>query len=311
MEHTPACFARHIGTWLMEPIYLNSAVSAIRSGLAPVSATLSSEHIFTAEVVGRVVRDQDTGRALYALTSDGAAIVSMDGPLMKGDSKFGGTNTVRMRRALRAASADSDVKGILVYADTPGGHVSGTAEVADDIRAIGKQMPIHVHADDLLASAGYWIASAASQISINAMGRAGSIGVVAVIEDTSKAMEAAGIKVHVRATGPHKGAFTPGAEVSEEHLDELQNMVDDINSHFLAAVKKGRGMTDAKVAKAADGRVFAATDALAMGLVDKVQSFEASLRDLKKAWATTPATPRTTGRTRALALAVDLEMLTE
>jgi len=305
--HNPACFARHTGAWLMEPGYLSRAVAAIRVGMAPTAEAGSPTICAGAKVVLDPNSPPDNPRVLYVVTVEGAAVVSLDGPLMKGDSKFGGTNTLRVRHALRTASTDPDVRGILLYADTPGGHVAGTMELAAEVAAAGKIMPVHVHADDLLASAGYWAASAASRISVNAIGQVGSIGVVAVVEDTSAAASAQGVVVHVVSTGDHKGAFTPGSPVTEDHLAELQATVDGINVFFLAAVAKGRHLSAAQVAKAADGRVFFADEALKLGLVDAVQPLEKSLADLRKAWASyTPVAKGGGPRSRAQ-LALDIE----
>lgn len=307
-QHNPACFARHIGTWLMEPQFLSRSVDAIRSGLWRQSEARAPDLL-----AGKVVFDPasrgEIPDVLYTVTNDGIAIVTLEGPLMKFDSKYGGTNTLRTRRAVRMIMQDEDVKATMIYADTPGGHVSGTMELADDLRALGKIMPVHLHADDLLASAGYWVASATGRISMNPIGQAGSIGVVAVVEDTSKAAEANGVTVHVISTGKHKGSFADGAPITEEHLAELQATVDGINAFFLAAVSKGRGISAAKLEKIADGRVFFAEEAKSLGLIDAVEPFEASMKELQRAAKSfvSPARQKTQARTRAQ-MTLDLEM---
>lgn len=296
--HNHSCFANHMGVWLMQPTWLQQAVGAIKSGVWK-PAVNSGDRVpyiakdgnlqaaITSIIAGKVVVDPMSGpnapNTLYTVTNDGIAVISLEGPMMKFDSKYGSANTMRARRALRAAVADTEVTAIMLYIDSPGGHVAGTMELADEIRAAGKSKLVHAHADDLVASAAYWAASAASKISINQIGEAGSIGTVGVIEDWSKAYAEAGVTVHVISTGSMKGAFTEGTAVTPEQLAYLQKLVNEVNTFFLAAVQKGRGISAKALGEIADGRVFMAAEAQSLGLVDAVQSFDRSMADLKKA----------------------------
>ena len=99
----PKCYARHSGFWMIEPLWFERRLIEIKSGLTPVQA--------------RAPKEDD--RPAYQMTEDGIAIVEISGPMMKGDSKYGGTNTIRTRQALRDAGRDSAVKGILLNIDSP------------------------------------------------------------------------------------------------------------------------------------------------------------------------------------------------
>ncbi len=283
--HNRQCFSNHIGAWLMEPIWFQEAVSIIKACKMPTAPQVQEE--MPAAYSGKAVRamrsDGGPGPVLYTVTDEGVAVIEMEGPMMKGYSKFGGTNTLAVRTALRASADDPDVTGIMLHIDSPGGHVAGTAEVADQVSKTKKIKPVYAHIDDLGASAAFWVASACDCISINQMGKTGSIGTVAVVEDSSKAYEAAGVSVHVISTGAFKGAFSPGAPVTADHLAYLQEMIDGINQFFLGAVQKGRGMSATKLATIADGRVFSAAKALELGLVDAVHPFDKALGEVKKA----------------------------
>ncbi len=305
--HNRQCFSNHIGAWLMEPIWFQEAVNVIKSGKMPTSPQAQEE--LPSAYSGKAVRasrsDGSAGPVLYTVTNDGVAVIEMEGPMMKGYSKFGGTNTLAVRVALRAAAEDPDVTGIMLHIDSPGGHVAGTAEVADEVRNVKKAKPVFAHIDDLGASAAFWVASACDSISINQMGKTGSIGTVAVVEDSSKMYEAAGVTVHVISTGAFKGAFNPGAPVTAEHLAYLQEMIDGINQFFLAAVQKGRGMSATKLAAIADGRVFSAAKALELGLVDAVQPFDKALAEVKKAGGAMVQYKRAGTKQAAMRLAIE------
>ena len=256
------CYARHVGPWMIEPGYFSAAVAAVRQGTWPV---------IDAAERARALDSQP----LYE-TQDGIAFVNMSGPMVKGDSKYGGVNTVRTRQALRAAAADTSVKAILLAIDSPGGTVAGTEELASEVANTKK--PVYAQIDGIGASAAYWVASQAHKVFASATTEIGSIGTVAVVEDTSGAAEMAGIKVHVVSTGEYKGAFSDGAPVSQAQLDYLQQRVDDMNTHFLQGIANGRGMDAERVAKLADGRVMIASKAKRAGLIDGVQSMDKTVK---------------------------------
>jgi protease-4 len=110
-----------------------------------------------------------------------------------------------------------------------------------------------------------------TRVTANATAEVGSIGTVAVVWDTSKAAEDAGIEVHVVCTAPLKGAFVDGAPITDEALEDLQRRVDDLNGHFLRALTRGRGLRGQSLARVNDGRIYGAAQAKRLGLIDEVQ----------------------------------------
>ena len=271
IPHTPECLNNHLGTWAIEPAWFRGSMSWLRTtGFAAAIAHPRADGAQAAAA----------GERRFA-ASGGIAMIPIYGSMMKGQSKFGGTSTQDTRRAITAAASDKSIDGIMLHIDSPGGHVAGTQELADDIAAADKIKPVHAHIDDLGASAAYWAGSQARNLTINEAGSAGSIGVFAVMYDTSGAAEAEGVKVHVVSTGEHKGAGIDGAPITDDQLSEFQGQVDGINELFLAAVKRGRKLPANQVRDLADGRVLMSRQAQAAGLVDAVMPFEASVRRLQ------------------------------
>lgn len=221
------------------------------------------------------------GLSPYAYTEvreDGTAVVQIRGTMMKHASSFSaGTSTVRLRRDLRALADDPLVKSVVLHIESGGGTAAGTMELGNEVRRLSESKKVVAHIEDIGASAAYWVASQADEVFANQMAKVGSIGTYITVADYSKMAEQKGIKVHVLSTGDFKGAMTPGTEITEEHLSEVQDMVNKINMHFLTAVKNGRGMSAEAVDAVADGRVWMAVDALALGLLDGVQDFETTL----------------------------------
>jgi len=250
-----------MGLYAIECHYLSRVVAAIKADQWPIVTAANGT----------------VGASGYLMAGDGVAVVPIMGPMMKGSSKYPHANTIDARRAVRAAVRDEAVGAILLHIDSPGGGgmVAGTAELADDVRRAGEQKPVVAYGEDLLASAAYWVASQARSISANKTAEVGSIGTVAVVEDTSGAAAMEGVTVHVVSTGAYKGAFSDGAPVTAQHLEYLAERVAELNGHFLGAVTAGRGLSGTALEAVSDGRVWGANTAKELGLVDAVEPLDA------------------------------------
>lgn len=214
--------------------------------------------------------------------SDGIAIVTISGPTSKAvGSLQEGTSTVRVRQQLRAARRDDSVRGVILGMDTPGGTVKGNRDLADEVAALDAVKPVFAFGEDLVASAGMSVATQARKFYANqASALIGAMGTYSVILDQSRAADRLGVTVHVLRAGEFKGAGTPGTPITADQLAEFQRTVNELNESYLELIARGRGMTVDAVRALADGRIYSATDALAYGLIDGVQTFEATHAEL-------------------------------
>ena len=223
------------------------------------------------------------GRRDYEMVRGHIAMIDVRGTLMKQASSFsGGSSTVAIRRAVRSAANDPNVEGILLVIDSPGGTVSGTFDLVEDIRKAADMKPTHAYIEDLGASAAYAIASATSYISMNATGSAGSIGTYMAIEDLSGHAEQLGIKVHVLKAGEFKGSGVPGTEITNEQLSVWQAHIDELNDHFLKSVAEGRKLSMKSTRELADGRVHIGQAAVDKSLVNAIGSIDDAVAHLSK-----------------------------
>ena len=221
----------------------------------------------------------DAPQKPYTVNSDGVAVLYLSGPITKRPTSmsyfFGGTSSVLLRRAVRQAAADPDVKAIALIVDSPGGQVNGTADLAADVAAAAQKKPVGAYAEDTCCSAAYWIVSQADFLYCNLTGAVGSIGTLLVIQDTSGAYAKEGVKVNVISTGPYKGAGADGAPITKAHLEDFQREVDDINACFLQSVADGRkNLTLEDVTALATGQVHIGQKAVDLGLCDAVTSLD-------------------------------------
>lgn len=214
---------------------------------------------------------------------DGTAIFRIDGVMTKrGSSWSDSASTNWTRKQLRAAMADDEVKNAIIVFDTPGGSISGLPDLANDIAALRSMMPVVGYVEDLCCSAGYWAASQTDAIIANApTADLGSLGVRMVVRDYSRMFENAGVKVIPVDTGEFKSAGEPGTRVTDRQVADWQRLVDQTGDEFVAAIMRGRNMTEPQVRALFTGQVWNATDALKMGLIDGIASFDTVLADLR------------------------------
>lgn len=280
LQQRAQCVASHAGLYCILPEWMAATVSAVNAGLALGPEARAWRELGIAADHG----DGDGGesRAPRYEVANGVALISMSGPMMKGRSKFPHANTIQVRRAIRAAVKSPAVDGIMLLVDSPGGTVAGTDELARDIELAGQAKPFRVHADDLMASAAVWATATAERITASQTTEVGSIGTILVVQDTSEFLAQKGVKVHVVSTGAMKGAGAEGAPVTDEQLRMLGDRVANVNAHFVNAMQSGRRLTNRQLEAVSDGRVFIASRALELGLIDAVMSADDAVASFRR-----------------------------
>lgn len=217
---------------------------------------------------------------------DGVAVVPVAGVIAKRMNLFaeisGGVSSELVGRDLRAAASDPTVKAILLHIDSPGGTVDGTQTLAQLVESVGAQKPVVAFADGMMASAAYWIGSAAGAVfAASETTQVGSIGVVATHTDVSGAEAARGIKTTEISAGKYKRIASQYGPLTDEGKAAIQEQVDTLYTIFVNDVARHRGVAaDAVLEHMADGRVFLGAEAQARGLVDGIASLESVLSRL-------------------------------
>lgn len=210
------------------------------------------------------------------VTPDGIAMLQVNGPMMKSVSSLGeGSSTVQLRQQLRAARKSPEVLGAMLMMDTPGGTARGNRDLADEVARFAQTKPIYSYTEDQTTSAGVSVASQASKrFANNDTALYGAMGTYSVLMDQRGMAEKLGVKVHVIRAGQYKGMGEPGTAISEEQLVEAQRIVNALNEGYLETIARGLGKPVEMIRSIADGRVIMARDAVGMGLLDGVQTFD-------------------------------------
>jgi len=217
---------------------------------------------------------------------DRSGIVRIDisGTMTKqGSSLSSAGSTVRIRNAVRQANNDPNVEAVLFVIDSPGGAVSGTGDLARDMATLSANKPTMTLAEDLMASAGLWVGLQTRKVYANTPNAViGSMGVFIGLYDLSGMAAQKGIKPIVIKTGELKGAGFPGAEVSQKQLDMWQNLADETLGQFKAAVTaNGRKFTEGQMAEILRAGVYSAQQAIGLGLIDGVRSYDDAVSELR------------------------------
>lgn len=195
---------------------------------------------------------------------------------------FRGDTSLELFAALfDQALKDPWIESIVLDVDSPGGSVYGVDELAARVLAARGRKRIVAIANTLAASAAYWIGSAAGELSCAPSGEVGSIGILALHEDWSRAEDAAGVKVTLISAGKYKTEGSEHEALGDAARAALQNRVASYYGMFVRAVARHRGVGQANVIEGfGEGRVVGADDALRLGMVDRVETMNELLTRL-------------------------------
>jgi len=230
---------------------------------------------FTA-LAGPVPTEQDKDN--YQILN-GIAVIPITGIIAKRMNLFtqisGGVSTQLIGRDITDALAAPDVRGIILDIDSPGGTVDGTQELAQLILQGREIKPIVAYSDGMMASAAYWIGSAAHKVYISGdTVHIGSIGVVATHVDYSAYDKKRGLKRTEIYAGRYKRIASQTKPLSKEGKQSIQDQVDYLYSIFIDSVAQNRGVGAQTVLNnMADGKIFIGQQAIQAGLVDGSASF--------------------------------------
>ncbi len=221
---------------------------------------------------------KENGEKPYEIIN-GVAVINISGVLTKTFSffswLFGGSSMQQIGDIFRAAISDPQVQSVLLVIDSPGGTVDGTQELADLIYSGKAQKQVVAYSDGMIASAAYWIGSAADAIYISGdTVEVGSIGVVATHIDSSKFDEMIGDKYTEITAGKYKRIASAHSPLTDEGRRYIQDQVDHIYTAFVGDVARNRNISIEQALSMADGKIFIGKQAVEVGLVDGVATFD-------------------------------------
>jgi capsid assembly protease len=220
--------------------------------------------------------------------TNGVGVITITGSLVNRGAWIGAysglTSYEGIQHQLKQADKANDVRAIVLDIHTPGGEAVGAFETAAMVREIAARKPVIALVNGMAASAGYLIASGATEIVSTPSGVSGSIGVVSLHVDASGQLEQDGLKPTLIIAGAHKADGHPFGPLPESVRADWQARIDGIYSDFINAVAAGRGKRmSADAARATEARIYIGAKAVEVGLADRIGTFESVLADLTRA----------------------------
>lgn len=213
----------------------------------------------------------------------GVAVIDVSGTLVQKSSYLRPYSGMLGYNAIRhnflAALNDKGVKAIALSIDSPGGEVAGCFDMADLIYESRSIKPTIAILNESAYSAAYALASACEQITVPRTGGTGSVGVICMHVDQSKAIDKAGLNVTIIKYGDRKADGNQFNPLSKEALDRYQSDVDEMGDLFVNTVARNRNLS-ADVVRKTQATTFLGAAGVEIGFADAVMAPDEAFRSL-------------------------------
>ncbi len=208
---------------------------------------------------------------------DKVAILYADGDIVMGSSnKSIGCDS--FTKEIRKVEKDSSIKAVVLRINSPGGSAVSSDIIERELTILKEKKPLVVSMGEYAASGGYWIAAKGDKIVANRSTLTGSIGVFSMIPNVHQ-----GITKHLKVksesvnTNDHSDMLSGFRSLKPAEEEFLRQGVEDFYTQFINLVAEGRSMEFEQVDEIAQGRIWSGTDALEIGLIDKIGGLNEAL----------------------------------
>jgi protease-4 len=179
-------------------------------------------------------------------------------------------------------ASKSNIKGVLLVVNSPGGAVAPSVEMSLAIKRLKKLKPVVAYASGIMASGSYYASIHSSKIIANPGAMIGSIGVIFQSANIKELADKIGIKEQTVKVGKFKQIGTPTREWLPFERKELETMINDTYDMFVSDVANARKLDKSKSSEYADAHIFTARMAKKVGLIDEVASIYEAKKEIEK-----------------------------
>ncbi len=194
----------------------------------------------------------------------------------------GDASAERINGALQSAFEDKGTAGIIMRINSPGGSPVQSGIVYDEIRRLRAKYPdiaLYAVVEDMCASGGYYIASAADKIYVDKASIVGSIGVLMDGFGFTGAMERLGVERRLLTAGENKGFLDPFSPQDMKQKQYAQILLEEIHKQFIDVVRKGRGDRLKETPETFSGLMWTGAQSVTMGLADDFGTVDSVARE--------------------------------
>src|SRR6185312_15830758 len=211
------------------------------------------------------------------------AIVYASGEINGGDGDENSIGSEKISKVLRQVRLDDKVKAVVLRVNSPGGSSLASDVIWREVMLTKKVKPIIVSMGDYAASGGYYISCAADSIIAQPNTITGSIGIFAILPNMQKFFNnKLGITFDGVKTGKYADLGNISRPLTPEERAILQDQVNHGYDDFTKAVASGRHKTQAYINSIGQGRVWTGTQALGLGLVDRLGNINDAIKSAAK-----------------------------
>lgn len=272
--------------------FVACSVLATQGFLTALSSLDEEEHSFSREAAGlnevwadvhRLCLLEGTNpRKVVHIKLNGTIDVSSDSGHL-----FSGENAAALTlRAIRRAKEDWTVDALLLEVDSGGGGITASDILYHELVQFKKEKKgrvVVVLMGDMAASGAYYLSLAADQIVAHPTTITGSIGVILPSLNVQQLTDRLGVVDQSITSGQNKAILNPMRELTEEQRALLQGTVDELYERFALLVSQHRKIPIEEVKTIADGRLYTATQAKELKLIDEIGYYEDAKEVLYKA----------------------------
>ncbi len=191
-----------------------------------------------------------------------------------------------VRETLQKAEKDKDIAGVILRINSPGGTVAASDLILHELLVFKarKKVPVYACITGIGTSGGYYIATAADEISAHPTAITGSIGVLVMHFNVEGLMTKIGVSEKTVKSGEMKDFLSPFRPSTPEEKKIIQEIITKLYQRFTDVVlaRPGTPLTRAELERLADGRIFTAEQALAAKLIDRVGYLDDAIEAMKK-----------------------------
>ena len=192
-------------------------------------------------------------------------------------ARSGIASDTEVRKAMRIATRDENIKAIVIRIDSPGGSALASEVMWQAVRHAAEKKPVIISIGSMAASGGYYLASAGDKIFADPSAIVGSIGVVGGKFVFKGVYDWSGIHTEAFSKGKNAGLFSSSEPWDDRQKLMVTKWMQGTYKQFTERVMKTRAGKIKDIDKVARGRIFVAKDAKALGMVDEIGGIDETL----------------------------------
>ncbi|WP_029277153.1 signal peptide peptidase SppA [Pedobacter borealis] len=246
--------------------------------LKGLSGRTRGENIRSVTINDYAKNNTDTGEG-----KDKVAVIYANGEINGGEGSDNQIGSERISRAIRKARLDDNIKAVVLRVNSPGGSALASDVIWREIVLTKKEKPVIASFGDVAASGGYYIGCAADSIFVQPNTITGSIGVFGIIPNFQNLMtNKLGITFDGVKTGKYADIMATNRPMTASERFIIQNELNRIYSGFVSRVADGRKKSKTYIDSIGGGHVWIGTDAVQIGLADRIGSFNDAIKAAAK-----------------------------